>query len=65
MKIDVRKLELLQARECLKNKELVKKAQIGLLTLAKIKRGDHETRLSTIGKIAKALNCDVVELLAD
>ena len=63
MKIDVRKLEILQARECLNNKELREKAQLGYVTLTQIKQGKRNLQPATVGKIAKALNCDVTELL--
>ena len=65
MKIDARKLEILQARELLDNKELREKADIGHLTLVQIKQGIRNVQPKTVGKIAKALNCDVVELLED
>lgn len=65
MKIDVRKLEILQARELLNNKELREKADIGHLTLMQIKQGIRNLQPVTVGKIARALNCDVTELLED
>lgn len=65
MKIDVRKLEILQARECMDNKELKEKSKISSLTLVQIKQGIRNIQPKTVGKIAKALNCDVVELLED
>ena len=65
MKIDARKLEILQARELLDNKELREKADIGHLTLVQIKQGIRNIQPKTVGKIAKFLNCDVVELLED
>ena len=65
MKIDARKLEILQARELLDNKGLREKANISSLTLVQIKQGIRNIQPKTVGKIAKALNCDVVELLED
>ena len=65
MKIDARKLEILQARELLDNKELREKADIGHLTLVQIKQGIRNIQPKTVGKIAKTLNCDVTELLED
>ena len=65
MKIDARKLEILQARECLNNKELEKRAKIGHPTLARVKQGIRNVQPATVGKLAKALNCDVTELLED
>lgn len=65
MRIDVKKLEILQARECLNNKELEKKAKIGHPTLSRIKQGIKNIRPQTVGKIARALNCNVADLLED
>ena len=63
MKIDVKKLEILQARECIKSKELREKAKLGYATLVQIKQGKRNLQPITVGKIAKALNCDVTELI--
>ena len=65
MKIDVRRLEILQARECLTAKELKEKSDISHGTYLRIINGSEKIAPLTVGKIAKALNCDVVELLAD
>ena len=65
MRIDIKKLEIFQARECLDNKELRQKADIGNLTLVQIKQGIRNVQPKTVGKIAKTLNCDVTELLED
>lgn len=65
MKIDVKKLEILQARECINNKDLRDRAQLGYVTLTEIKQGKRNLLPITVGKIARALNCDVTELLED
>lgn len=65
MKIDVKKLEILQARECINNKDLRDRAQLGYVTLTEIKQGIRNLQPVTVGKIARALNCDVTELLED
>ena len=65
MKIDIKKLEIIQARECMTAKEIEKKAEISHLTYLRIKKGTNQTKPLTVGKIAKALNCDVTELLED
>ena len=65
MKIDVKKLEILQARECINNKDLRDRAQLGYVTLTEIKQGIRNIQPKTVGKIARALNCDVTELLED
>ena len=64
MKIDIEKLNIAQANKCLTNKELCESAEIGMLTLLGIKNGSRKSpNLKTIGKIAKALNVDVADLL--
>ena len=65
MKIDVRKLEILEAKRCIMGKEVSKRADISHATYLRIKRGTDKTLPLTVGKIAKALNCDVTELLED
>ena len=64
MKVNVEKLKIAQANSCLSNKELCKIAEVGALTLIEIKNGKRKSpTLKTVGKIAKALNVDVTELL--
>ena len=62
MKINVKKLEILLARECINNKELRERAKIGYATLVHIKQGKNILPI-TVGKIARALNVDVTDLL--
>lgn len=63
MKINVDKLKTAQAERCLTNKELCKLAGIGVLTLTMIKANKRNCQYSTVGKIAKALNIPVSELV--
>ena len=64
MKIDVEKLKIAQANSCLTNKELCENAKIGALTLIEIKNGKRKSpTLKTLGKLAKALNVNVIELI--
>ena len=64
MKVNVERLKIAQAQKCLSNIELCRKAEIGALTLLEIKNGKRKSpTLKTVGKIAKALNVDVTELL--
>lgn len=63
MKINVEKLNIKQAEKCLSNKELCKTANIGTLTLTMIKANKRVCHPKTIGKIAKALEVDVTELI--
>ena len=48
MKIDVKKLEILQARECINSKELREKAKLGYATLVQIKQGKRNLQPITI-----------------
>lgn len=59
-KINRRKIEIERAKKGLTQKELVKLAKIGPLTL----KADKLSPLS-VGKIANALNVDVEELIID
>ncbi len=64
MKVDIEKLKIAQANSCLSNIELCRNAEIGALTLIEIKNGKRKSpTLKTLGKIAKALNVDVTDLL--
>lgn len=60
MKINVSKLEEAMARRCLNSKEL--QGAASLTTIQRIRSG-QEIRTKTAGKIAKALDVDVSELL--
>lgn len=64
MKVDLSKLNLALAPECKNISEL--REVIHPRTLAKIRNvSGYEVRPKTIGKIAKALNCDVTELIQE
>ena len=63
MKINVDKLNIAQAEKCLTNKELCKLADIGYLTLTMIKANKRNFQAITVGKIAKALDIPVSELV--
>ena len=62
MKVDRVKLELAMARACLDCRELAEKAQIPRPTLnnAIVRKG---IRPSTLGRIAKALGVDPLEIM--
>ena len=64
MKIDIEKLKIAQANKCMTNHDLCRVAKIGHVTLIEIKNGSRKNpNLKTIGKLAKALNVDVTDLL--
>ena len=63
MKLDIEKLKIFQAQNCLENKELAEKAGISITSLQRIKNGSTNPRLITIGKLARALSVEVTELI--
>lgn len=64
MKINTEKLKIAQANKCMTNHDLCRVAKIGHVTLIEIKNGSRKNpNLKTIGKLAKALNVDVTDLL--
>lgn len=64
MKVDTEKLKIAQANRCMTNHDLCRVAKVGHVTLIEIKNGSRKNpNLKTIGKLAKALNIDVTDLL--
>lgn len=64
MRVDKQKLELAMARACMNAADLQKAADIPRPTLNNV-IVRREVRPATVGKIARALNVDVTELLED
>lgn len=62
MKIDKRKFDIALARACKSFSDL--QAGVCLSTLSKIRRGE-EMKAKTVGKIAQALGCDVLEIIVE
>lgn len=65
MKIDVGKLKVAMANECLSCKALCEKAGIAEVTLRQIKAGMRTPKPVTVGKIARALNVKVQDIIAE
>jgi len=66
MNINVSKMRIAQANECLSVNELVKKSGLGRATVSKIINGSSSNpSMKSLGLIAKALNIEVVELLVE
>lgn len=65
MKINKEKFEILLAEKCMTITELVKTIKTDNSVITKINKGFDKFRPATVGKIAKALNVSVVELLED
>ncbi len=63
MKIDNNKFEIAMANACFTAENLAKQTGIAQVTIARIKKGTQQPRPATVGKIAKALNCKVEDLI--
>lgn len=63
MNIDLNKVKIYQARECLSIDEIVLKTGLGRTTVSKTFNGKLKPTPKTIGLIAKALNVDVTDIL--
>lgn len=62
MKANRKKLELAMARACMSTGDLVKKSAMPPQTVNNVIRG-RDVRPATIGKIARALDVDVADIL--
>jgi DNA-binding Xre family transcriptional regulator len=65
MKIDEKKLNLAMAENCFSTEQLSQIAGVSSVTITRIKNGSQKARPATIGKLAKALNVKVEELIED
>lgn len=63
MKIDMKKIDLLMAKKCLSSEQLSKVTGVSQVSIARFRKGTQEPRPKTVGKIAKALNVSVEELI--
>jgi DNA-binding XRE family transcriptional regulator len=65
MNIDNNKLNLAIAKSCMTMKNLANISGVNVTTLSRINTGKQAPSLRTIGKIAKALNLDVEDLIEE
>lgn len=65
MNIDKQKFMLLMADKQISLLNLSKDSGVSSATICRIQRGEGSCKPATVGKIAKALNCDVTELLEE
>lgn len=63
MKLSVEKYYLFLANECMSTQELSEKSGVSQVTIRRLISRKQEARPQTIGKIAKALNVKVQDLL--
>jgi predicted transcriptional regulator len=64
MKADKKKLEIAMANVCMNSEDLKRAADMPRPTLNNVISG-RSVRPGTIGRVAKALKCNVTEILAD
>lgn len=65
MTLDVKKVLVIMARKCMSDKDMLAKAELSVATWNQIKSGKCNAKPFTIGKIAKGLEVDVTEIIAD
>lgn len=65
MKVDNKKFEIAMANACFTAENLSKATGIAQVTIARIKKGIQNPRPVTVGKIAKALDCKVQDLIEE
>ena len=63
MKINIDILNLALAELCISKKELAEKSEVDVVTISRMISGLQEPRPKTVGKIAKALNVSVKDLI--
>lgn len=61
--MDIKKMEHLAMVKCWGMAELQRQAGLAGTTIYKIKIGQHKASARTVGKLARALGCDPMELL--
>ena len=64
MKADIKKLRLAMARACMNPQDLAKAAEMPPQTVNGVLRG-RSVRPATLGRIAKALGVDVIEIMKE
>ncbi len=65
MRIDYRKLQIAMANACFNKSELAQAAGISRISVSKYFAGTRKPSEKAIGKITKALNVPVTDLLED
>ena len=63
MSINKEKFEICLASACMNPMDLCKKADISYQTYRRIINLKKDCKTETVGKISKALNCDVTEII--
>lgn len=63
MVADKNKTQIVMARTCMNPVDIAKKANMPLQTVKNVINGNRSVRPATIGKVAKALQVDVTEIM--
>lgn len=63
MKINKEKFQICLASACMNPMDLCKKSKISYQTYRRIAKLEKDCKPETVGKIAKALNCDVTKII--
>ena len=63
LKINLQKLQIAMANKAFSSKELSEKCGVSQVTITRITKGVQVARPQTIGKIARALNVPVTEII--
>lgn len=62
MKVNRKKLDLVMARKCMNIEDIVKSG-VSRGTFNNLYRNSNNMQPKTVGKIAKALGCDITEII--
>ena len=63
MKVNIQKLQIAMANACMNKTELADSVGISKITVSTYLSGKRNPSLKTVGKIAKALNVPVTEII--
>ncbi len=63
MKVNIQKLQIAMANACMNKTELADSVGISKITVSTYFSGKRNPSLKTVGKIAKALNVPVTEII--
>jgi transcriptional regulator with XRE-family HTH domain len=61
--MEINKLKLLRGRAGLSLRELAALSGVNQSTISQLEVGHRKAQIATLGKLARALNCDLSELL--
>lgn len=65
MNLDLGKLRIAMANECLSVNDLVEKTGLGRATVSKIINGKQKPSTKSLGLLARTLKVDVTEIISD